>query len=167
MEIITTVISWIINFLSLPLPAGGFFVVVAILATWLVNRSRFKSAQAKARELDREIESLTQNLDINRKIHEKGERALMENNSKLQEELEDLRSEIRILKEKPSRREWARLKRCEEVVKQFALTSPDDGLEVENLLQQARVELVECPIEDCSDSATRPSFFRRLLPVKR
>ena len=167
MDIVTSIISWIINLLSLPLPAGGFFLVLAILATWLVNRARFKSVQAKARELSREIEGLTQNLDINRKIHEEGERALMEKNSKLQEELEDLRSEIRMLKEKPSRREWDRLKRCEQVVKQLALTSPGDGLGVEQLLHEARAELVACPVEDPSEAATRPSFFRRMLPGGR
>ena len=167
MDIVTTIISWIINFLSLPLPAGGFFVVLAILATWLVNRARFKSVQTKARELNREIEDLKRNLDINRKIHEEGERALMGKNSQLQEELENLRSEIRMLKEKPSRREWARLKRCEQLVKQFDLTSSEDGLGMEHLLHQARAELVACPVEDTSEAATRPSFLRRMLPGGR
>jgi len=164
-----TIFSWIINFLSLPLPAGGFFVILAILATWLVNRSKFKSMKERACSFNLEIEGLKRNLDINRKIHEEGERALMEKSTKLHEELENLKSEARILKEKPSRREWARLKRCEQVVKRIALTSPGDALGMENVFNEARSELVECPIESSSDPALvmRRSFIRRLLPVGR
>lgn len=169
MDIVTTIIAWIINFLSLPLPAGGFFVILAILATWLVNRSKFKSMKERASSFNLEIEGLKRSLDINRKIHEEGERALMEKSTKLLEELGNLKSEVRILKEKPSRREFARLKRCELVVKRIALIRPGDALGVENVLNEARSELVECPIESCSDpaSAKRGSLIRRLLPMGR
>lgn len=169
MDIVTTIIAWIINFLSLSLPAGGLFVILAVVTTWLVNRSKFKSMKERAIALNLECEDLKRNLNINRKIHEEGERALMEKNTKLHEELENLRSETRILREKPSRREWARLKRCEQVVKRFALIRPGDALAVEHVVNEARLELVECPIESSSDPAQtmRRSFIRRLLPLGR
>lgn len=166
MDIVITITVWIINFLSLPLPAGGFFVIVAILATWLINRSKFKSMKERARSLDLEIEDFKRNLDINRKVHEEGERALMKKNKKLHEELERVKSEARILQEKPSRREWARLKRCEKIVKRIALITPGDALGVADVFNEARSELVECSIESPPETM-RCSFIRRLLPLER
>lgn len=162
METISSILSWILQLLSLPVPGGGFFIVVAIIVTWLLNRSKFKSAKAKERELGAEIDGLKHNLDINRKIHEEGERSLMEKNTNLQKELEDARSEVRILSEKPDRREIVRLKRCEQVAKELALCDLGDQVQLDRISKMARVELVECPVENSSTSNRKR--FRLALP---
>jgi len=142
MELITSLLS----LLSQPIPATGFLILLTIFVVWLLGRTKIRSLKAEVKSGANRYATLKTSLETHMEIHQHGQQALKEQVDTLKKELEDARSLIRLLEEKPGRKEWNQLKKCEAALKEMVFGINDRPEQFHVILARAREQLIECPV---------------------